>query len=200
MQGIAAVELNRASRWRWGAVVTAALVTALVGYKATTATLKLRAGKLPTPLAGNALHATLLYLKTIWPALFFGVLIAAALRTLVPALTLTRLFGRGKLRGQLAATAAATPLMLCSCCAAPLFVGVWERTRKVGPALALLVGAPSLNPAAIAFTFILLGPKLGAARVAMALIAVLLAAPLIARLVPSTAPVREHQPLDAAPS
>jgi uncharacterized membrane protein YraQ (UPF0718 family) len=186
----------------WGWVATGALVLALVGYKATTATMKLRAGKLPTPLAGDPLHATLLYLKTIWPALTFGVLIAAALRTLVPPSALTKLFSRGALRGQLAASATATPLMLCSCCAAPLFVGVYERTRKVGPALALLLGAPSLNLAAIAFTFLVFGPKLGAARVLMALVAVVLSTALVARLVklPSLAPIPETTADDAPPT
>jgi uncharacterized membrane protein YraQ (UPF0718 family) len=96
---------------------------------------------------------------------------------------LNRLFVRGALRSQVSAAVAATPLMLCSCCAAPLYVGVLERTRRTGPALALLLGAPSLNLAAIAFTFLLFGARVGFARVAMALVAVVAGTLGVARLV-----------------
>jgi uncharacterized membrane protein YraQ (UPF0718 family) len=183
-----AVPQRRAAANRWGALVTIALALALIGYKAAGATARLRSGVLPHPLAGGPLHATWLYLGTIWPALAFGVLIAAALRTLVPPSVLQRLFMRGALRSQLSAAAAATPLMLCSCCAAPLYVGVLERTRRAGPALALLLGAPSLNLAAISFTFLLFGPRVGLARVAMALVAVVAGTAAIARLVGDGAP------------
>src|SRR5215831_12520007 len=59
---------------RWGTILTASLVLALIVYKANGAMTRLRTGALPHPLAGGPLHATWLYLKTIWPALTFGVL------------------------------------------------------------------------------------------------------------------------------
>src|SRR5439155_22784006 len=37
---------------------------------------------------------------------------------------------------------------LCACCVAPLFDGVYARTRRLDLALALMFAAPELNPAA----------------------------------------------------
>jgi uncharacterized membrane protein YraQ (UPF0718 family) len=185
---VTAVSDRHARAARWGSTITIALVLALVGYKAVGATARLSGGALPHPLVGGPVRATWLYLRTIWPALAFGVLIAAALRTLVPPSVLHRLFVRGALRSQLTAAAAATPLMLCSCCAAPLYVGVLERTRRAGPALALLLGAPSLNLAAIALTFLLFGSRVGLARVSMALLAVVAGTAVIARVVGDSDP------------
>src|SRR5688572_8601026 len=106
-------------------LVPLALVIALVGYKTLGAAARLRSGIPPTLHECDALARTLLYLKAIWPALTFGVLIAASLRALVPQALLVRLFGGGA-RSQIVAGMAATPLMLCSCCAAPLFTGLYE--------------------------------------------------------------------------
>src|SRR5262249_6041569 len=125
---------------------------------------------------------------------------AAGVGPLGPAALLERLFAR-RARSQALAAAVATPLMLCACCAAPLFTGIYERTRKPAPALALALGAPSLNIAALTLTFILLGPTRGAARIVMAVVlssgGVLLAARLATTAAPETLPmpaVESHDP------
>jgi len=48
---------------------------------------------------------------------------------------------------------AGAPLMLCSCCVAPIFTGVYERSARLGPSLGLMLAAPALNPAALILTF-----------------------------------------------
>jgi uncharacterized membrane protein YraQ (UPF0718 family) len=58
--------------------------------------------------------------------------------------------------------------MLCSCCVTPVFAAVHERTRQAGPTAAMLLAAPSLNPAALALTFLLFAPRVAVARLAMA--------------------------------
>jgi hypothetical protein len=47
--------------------VTVALVLALIGYKAASATARLSTGALPRPLSGGPVGATWLYMRTIWP-------------------------------------------------------------------------------------------------------------------------------------
>ncbi len=160
-------------RWPWSSWVPLIPVVALVGYKAMGAMHRLQTGALPTAFTGDPLERSLAYLKTIWPALVFGVVIAGSIRVFVQRSLLMRLLGKG-MRSQLVASAAATPLMLCSCCTAPLFAGVYEATGRAAPALALTLGAPSLNLAALALTFVLLGTKFGLLRVGMALLAVLI--------------------------
>ena len=96
-------------------------------------------------------------------------LISAAARTSLSRTPLDRLFGHGPGRDQLVGALAGAPLMLCSCCAAPIFPSIYRRTRKAGPALALTLAAPLLNPASLALIFILFPFRLAATRLALAL-------------------------------
>src|SRR5260370_17578857 len=88
------------------------------------------------------------YFAIVWRALVFGVLIGGAVRAVVPSAWLARLFGDTPLRSQLVGGLAGAPLMLCSCCVAPVFVAVQERTRRGGAAGAPMLASPSLYPAA----------------------------------------------------
>ena len=72
--------------------------------------------------------------------------------------------------------------MLCSCCAAPIFPTVYQRTRKVAPALGLALAPPLLNPAALTLSFILFPWRIATARLAMALLLVLVGCVLVARI------------------
>jgi len=63
--------------------------------------------------------------------------------------------------------------MLCSCCVAPIFTGVYERSARLGPSLALMLAAPALNPAALILTFMLFNYKVGLVRLGAAMTAVL---------------------------
>ncbi len=132
---------------------------------------------------------TLNYFSVIWPALVFGILISAAVRAFVPREWLLRFFSRRTLRGQLSASAAGAPLMLCSCCVAPVFNAVYERSSRLAPSLSLMLASPSLNPAALILTFLLFSPKIAAARLLMAIVAVLFGGSLIDRIFSSRAPL-----------
>ena len=63
--------------------------------------------------------------------------------------------------------------MLCSCCVAPIFTGVYERSARLGPSLGLMLAAPALNPAALILTFMLFDYKVGITRAAASVAAVL---------------------------
>ncbi len=111
------------------------------------------------------------YLRIIWPALLFGTLIAAAARIAISHEWVARLVETVGWRGAISGAAAGAPLMLCSCCAAPVFEGLYERTHRLDAPLALMLAAPSLNPAALILTFMLFPLPIAAGRVAMTLIA-----------------------------
>jgi len=183
------------STWVAGVLVLLGLVGALITYKASASlatiakaqaahTLKPRAEAVPTsqwPAAARPLVRTFNYLAIVWPALVFGVLIGAAVRALIPAAWVGRLFGANWLRGQLVGGLAGAPLMLCSCCVTPVFAAIHERTRQPGPTGALLLASPSLNPAAVALTFLLFTPQIAATRLSMAIILVFGVSALAAR-------------------
>jgi uncharacterized membrane protein YraQ (UPF0718 family) len=178
------------------ATILLATVLALVFYKTGSALRTLRHATATGSLVASAdfFHAargstwldltlrTSQYLSIIWPALLFGLCVAGAVRTFVSPAWIGRLFAGAPVRQQLAASVAGAPLMLCSCCVAPVFAAVRERSGRLGPSLAVALAAPSLNPAALALTFMLFAPRIAFVRLAMALTAVLGVAPAIARV------------------
>jgi uncharacterized membrane protein YraQ (UPF0718 family) len=152
--------------------------------------LSLRADVVPFNWAGHFAVAlpAINYFAVIWPALVFGILISAAVRAFVPAQWITQFFGTRPMRGQIAAGAAGAPLMLCSCCVAPVFSAVYERSSRLGPSIALMLASPSLNPASLVLTFILFSAKIGAARLLMAMSAVLLSGLIMDRIFTKSLP------------
>jgi len=128
--------------------------------------------------ARDVMARSMRYLLLVAPALMFGILVGGAVRAFVSPTWLARAFHRPGFRDHIVAGLAGAPLMLCSCCVAPVFSTVYERTARVGPSLALALAAPSLNPAAIGLTFLLFRPSIAVARLLMAVVAVF-ALPLI---------------------
>ena len=176
-------------------LVLVLLVVLLVNYKGAaglskiqharaTGSLHLASFRVGTELAGvSSFSNTITYLKIVWPALVFGILISAAVRTSLSRTPLHRIFGGSAVRDQAAAVLAGAPLMLCSCCVAPIFPAVYQRTRRVAPALGMTLASPSLNPVALTLSFVLFPVRISAARLAMALILVLVASVLVARII-----------------
>ena len=176
-------------------ILLGVLVCALIAYKAGGALPKIqtafatRSISVPADIVvpgGKASTAavwsrTLGYLIVVGPALVFGVLIAGAVRSCPAPTWIVRALGANPQRRQVLAGIAGAPLMLCSCCVAPVFAAVQERSRQPGPSLAVALAAPCLNPAALALTFIVFGLRLGVARLVMALVAVFALPPIVTR-------------------
>lgn len=129
---------------------------------------------------------TLNYFLVIWPALVFGILISGVVSTFVSPQWLARLLERRSLRSQAIAGLAGAPLMLCSCCVAPIFTGVYERSARLGPSLGLMIAAPALNPAALVLTFMLFDYKVGTVRLGASIAAVLFTGLIADRLLGKT--------------
>lgn len=143
---------NRA-RVGYSAIPLAVLIIGLIGYKGLSGL-----GKLQQVRAGGNLELrddilrtnhgsgdfeflarSVKYLQIVWPALLFGILIAAGVHAFVSPAWFVRALGKGALREQVTAAMAGTPLMLCSCCASPLFSAIYERSRRLSPSLALML-------------------------------------------------------------
>src|SRR5216683_6899734 len=161
---------------------------AVIGKVSATGVFTPRGNVVPRVGASDAgvVTRTLNYFLVIWPALLFGILISAAVSTFVSPRWLERLLGRRSLRSQAIAGLAGAPLMLCSCCAAPIFTGVYERSARLGPSLALMLAAPALNPAALILTFMLFNYQVGMVRLAASIVAVLFTGMIADRLLGET--------------
>lgn len=136
------------------------------------------------PAGVRPLVDSLNYMSWVLIALSFGVVIGAMVRAFVPSQWLQRTVAVGGLRGQVVAALVGAPLMLCSCCVAPVFEGVYERTRRLGPALGLMLAAPALNPAVLAITFLLFPGPLAWTRLGMSALLVVLGSAILGRVFP----------------
>jgi uncharacterized protein len=135
-------------------------------------------------VAVDALHRSINYFLVIGPALLFGILISAAVRAYVSPDVWRRIFAVRGTRSQFRAGLAGTPLMLCSCCVAPIFGAVYEGSARLAPSLTLMLASPALNPAALALTFMLFGPAIGTMRLLLSLTAVAAIGPIVQMLFP----------------
>ncbi len=160
----------------------------VIGKVSTTGVFTPRSKVIPRIGASDAgvVTRTLNYFLVIWPALVFGILISGAVSTFISPQWLARLLERRSLRSQAIAGLAGAPLMLCSCCVAPIFTGVYERSARLGPSLALMLAAPALNPAALILTFMLFDYKVGTVRLAASISAVLFTGMIADRLLGET--------------
>lgn len=161
---------------------------AVIGKVSETGVFTPRGNVIPAVGASEAglVTRTLNYFLVIWPALLFGILISGAVSTFVSPQWLARLLERRSLRSQAIAGLAGAPLMLCSCCVAPIFTGVYERSARLGPSLGLMIAAPALNPAALILTFMLFDYKVGTVRLGASIAAVLFTGLIADRLLGKT--------------
>lgn len=154
-------------------------------------------GRAPAPpevslSAGLAFAGT--YFLAIWPALVAGLVIAAGVQTLLPPDWVARTFSRrpgGALRGG----ALAVPSMMCSCCAAPVAVGLRRRAASVRSSLTYWLTNPALNPVVLVFCAFVLPWQWTALRAASGVVVVVAAVTLATwwagRAVPDGAPTAD---------
>ena len=138
----------------------------------------------PEPSLGAALSYAGDYFVAVWKALVLGLLIGSGVQALLPREWLTKALGRAGFGSTTIAAALAVPSMMCTCCAAPVAVGLRKCRASAGAAAAYLVGNPMLNPATVVFMGFVLGWEWSALRVAVALLLVFGVAYLADRMVP----------------
>ena len=141
-------------------------------------------GKLPeSPVVGlqAGLDYSIAYMKAIWQALVLGLILGAGVETALPRTGLLQLFtGR---KGTLRATAFALPSMMCTCCCAPVAVGMIESGVGATSALVYWLANPVLNPAALVFIGFVLGWQWAALRLVVGVALVFVVANVAARFV-----------------
>lgn len=127
------------------------------------------------------LEYSLAYLKAIWQALLLGLALGAGVEALLPRVALDRFFAGS--RGSLHAGALAVPSMMCTCCCAPIAVGMVESGAGVSAVLTYWLANPVLNPAALIFIGFVLGWQWAALRLVVGAALVFVLGELAGRLV-----------------
>lgn len=122
------------------------------------------------------------YAASVWKAALVALLVAAVLESLVPRAWLLSVLGRRTGAGQgLAGGMLALPSMMCTCCTAPVAVGLRRSGAPLGATVAYWLANPLLNPAVVAFLALTLPWRYAVVRVGLGLAVVLAAALVTAR-------------------
>ena len=115
------------------------------------------AGSASTPSWEAAWHYAIAYGKAIWQAMLLGLLLGSGVQAVLAPRWIERLFGRAGFGGVATGGLAAVPSMMCTCCAAPVVVGLRRARSSVGSAVAFWLANPLLNPATLVFIGFVLG-------------------------------------------
>lgn len=122
------------------------------------------------------------YAASVWKAALVALLVAAVLESLVPRAWLLSVLGRRSAAGQgLAGGVLALPSMMCTCCTAPVAVGLRRSGAPAGATVAYWLANPLLNPAVVVFLALTLPWRFAAVRVVVGAAVVLTAAVLVGR-------------------
>jgi len=126
------------------------------------------ASSAPAPSWSAALGYALAYGKAIWQAMVLGLLLASGVQALLPVHWVARVLGGRGFNSVLAGGLLAVPGMMCTCCAAPVVVGLRRHQAAPGAAVAFWLGNTMLNPATLIFTGFVLGWHWTVLRLALA--------------------------------
>lgn len=121
----------------------------------------------PAPSWDAAFGYAWAYGKAIWQAMVLGLLLGSAIQALLPADLIARAFGKTNFGSVATAGMLSIPSMMCTCCAAPVVVGLRERHASPGAAMAFWLGNTILNPATLVFMGFVLGWNWVALRVVL---------------------------------
>ncbi len=136
----------------------------------------------PAPSLRAAFDYALLYGKAIWQAMVLGLVLGSALQEFAPPTLIARALGRPGWRSVATGGLLAIPSMMCTCCAAPVVIGLRRQRATAASAIAFWLANTVLNPATLVFTWFVLGWQWGALRLVFGTVAVFGTAYVVSRV------------------
>ncbi|MDT9755974.1 permease [Heyndrickxia faecalis] len=133
------------------------------------------------------------YFQAVWKAAVLGILLGSLVQVLLPSAWLLKVLGKTSFGSTVIAGASAIPGMMCTCCAAPIAVGLRKKQVSTPAALAFWIGNPMLNPATLIFMAFVLSWKFTLLRIVAGLIMTFGVSWLAGRLVKNEQPVNIRQ-------
>lgn len=134
------------------------------------------------PSWDSAWSFTVDYGQAVWKALLAGLLIAAALQSLVPRDWLMRIVSRRRAVSSAASGGLMSlPSMMCTCCTAPVAVSLRRCGAPTSAVLAYWMGNPLLNPAVLVFLALVAPWQWVATRAVIGVLLVVFGSAFIAR-------------------
>jgi uncharacterized membrane protein YraQ (UPF0718 family) len=130
------------------------------------------AAQAPAASLRSAIDYAMAYGKAIWKAMVLGLLLGSALQEFAPPTLIARALGRPGWRSVATGGLLAIPGMMCTCCAAPVVIGLRRQHAAASSAIAFWLGNTVLNPATLVFTGFVLGWQWTALRLAFGILMV----------------------------
>jgi uncharacterized protein len=140
----------------------------------------------PAPSWHAAFDYAIAYGKAIWQAMILGLLLGSALQEFAPRAWIARVLGQASFRTVAVGGLLAIPGMMCTCCAAPVVIGLRRASASAAAATAFWLGNTVLNPATLVFMGFVLGWKWTGLRLALGLPLVFGTGYLVSRLAPAS--------------
>ncbi|MDE4175209.1 FG-GAP-like repeat-containing protein [Phaeobacter sp. PT47_59] len=135
-------------------------------------------------LVERIFYSTLNWINTNKKGMTFGILFAAALMTALSYLQ-KRSFS-GAFANSALGLAIGAPLGVCANCVAPIGKGLYASGMRAETTLSAMVASPTLNIVVLSMLFSLLPFYMAVAKLALSLVVILVAVPLLCRLLPQT--------------
>ena len=116
-----------------------------------------KAATAPPVSLSAAVDYAIAYSNAIWKALVLGLVLGSGIKVLLPAQWVGAVLGRLGFRSVALGGLFAIPCMMCTCCAAPVAVGMRQSRASVGSVVSWWMSNPVLNPATLVFMGFVLG-------------------------------------------
>lgn len=126
----------------------------------------------PSPSWATAMGYAVAYFKAVWQAVILGLLLGSLVQVLLPKNWIVKAFGKTSFDSTLLGGVVGIPSMMCTCCSAPIAVGLRQSKASVGSTLAFWLGNPVLNPATLIFMGFVLSWKFALLRAVFGVILV----------------------------
>lgn len=127
----------------------------------------------PAPSWSAAWSYAVSYFKAVWQAVVLGLLLGSLVQVLLPSNWIQKALGRTGFSNTALAAVMGIPSMMCTCCSAPVVVGLRKGKASAGAALSYWISNPVLNPATIVFMGFVLSWKFALMRIIAGVIMVL---------------------------
>ena len=146
-----------------------------------------KSATVPAPSWNAALSYSLDYFQAIWQAMIVGIVLGSLIQVLIPRDGLVRWLGGGTFKSTMVGGLCGMPSMMCTCCAAPVVIGMRKSQSSVGAAIAYWTSNTALNPAVLVFMAFILPWKFVVLRVLLGWILVFGVSHQLNRLAPERA-------------
>ncbi|MDT2641123.1 permease [Enterococcus dongliensis] len=125
---------------------------------------------------------TIAYFNSVWKAVVLGLIVGSLVQVLIPTQLIKKYLGGSKFRNSVFAMVLGMPTMMCTCCTAPVAVGLKRSQASVNSVVAFFLANPLLNPATLVFMGFVLGWKFTFLRLIFGVIAVLGIATIVSKV------------------